>query len=261
MKKRFLCAVASVWFGLFAGATGVGAMEDMSLAVTFSPANSVPTLHEPIYIDVTIRNHTAQTIQVDLGQNRKANFEFLIKTPSGDTVRPPRIIREGIGRVGRIPLTSGQTYQQRLLLNEWYQLPEPGDYDVEARLVGKVGPLDGPWTKAEWSAQLALRILPRNEEPLRNICEELAEVAVRPDSSEAASNAALTLSHIVDPVAVPFLERVLKESYFGKELAIQGLGRIANAEAIHVLRSAMADVGPELKLLIRSELRGIRHAK
>lgn len=121
-------------------------------------------------------------------------------------------------------------------------------------LVTTVSTREGPPLKMEWSKQIPLRILPRSLERLRSVCEELTEAAVRPDSSETALAGALRLSFVVDPVAVPYLERVLKESYFGKELAVQGLGRIGNAEAVRVLRSAMADADAELKMLIQREL-------
>jgi hypothetical protein len=254
MKHKNLFGT-TVAFLVFAGSAGrAQTAQGNTLEVKFSAADSAPTLREPVYIDLTIRNHTGRALQVDLGHDTKANFEFSIGTPGGATVRPPRMLRGGIGRVGQVLVGSGQTYQQKILLNEWYQFQVPGNYVVEAKLVGNVGPLDGALVKSEWSAQIPLHILPHNPERLRSVCEELTEAAVRPDSSEVALKAALTLSQVIDPVAVPYLERVLKESHFAKIRAIEGLARIGNSEALRILRSAMIYADPELKAQIQYRL-------
>jgi len=259
MEKSY-SRVAIILFVVFVAGTLAGqTTTDVPLTVSFSAPESAPSLHEPVYIDVTIQNRSAQTIEVDLGIKRKANFQFIIETPGGVTVRPPRLISSGIGPLSRIPVGSGQTYQQRLLLNEWFQFDLPGDYSVKATLLATVRSVEGATLKKEWSGQIPLWVQPRNEDRLRSICQDLVEAAVNPHDSRIARDAAFALSYIVDPVAVPYLEQVLKESYFGKELAIQGLGRISNAEAVRVLRSAMADADAELKMLIQRELMRARN--
>jgi len=79
--------------------------------------------------------------------------------------------------------------------------------------------------------------------------------------SEIAREAGRALSYVNDPVAVPYLRRVLKESFFGKELAIEGLVRIRNAEAVETLQSSLEIGDSELRAQIKAALYAISKGK
>ena len=73
-----------------------------------------------------------------------------------------------------------------------------------------------------------------------------------------ASKAAYALSYVDDPLAVPYLGRVLKESFAGKYAAISGLARIGDPEAVQLLTSYSKTADPEMKLQIENALQEVR---
>jgi hypothetical protein len=100
-------------------------------------------------------------------------------------------------------------------------------------------------------------VTPRDPKRLDSVCEGLRKGAMNVNAWEA-SKAALALSYVDDPIAVPYLGRVLEESFAGKEAAISGLARIGNAEAVQLLTSYSATADPEMKLQIENALQEIR---
>jgi HEAT repeat protein len=97
----------------------------------------------------------------------------------------------------------------------------------------------------------------RDPERLKSVCEELRTGAMNVNAGEA-SKAAVTLSYVDDPIAVPYLGRVLKESFAGKDAAISGLARIGNPEAVQILTSYSQTADPEMKLQVENALQEAR---
>jgi HEAT repeat protein len=100
-------------------------------------------------------------------------------------------------------------------------------------------------------------VTPRDPERLESVCEGLRKRAMNVNAWEA-SKVAFALSYVDDPLAVPYLGRVLEESFPGKEAAISGLARIGNPEAVQLLTSYYTKADPTLKPLIDNALQAIR---
>ena len=211
----------------------------------FSLVASEVTLHEPVFVDFSVHNDLQENITFDLGHDRKSNFEFTITKPDGVTFRAPRLSEEGLGRVGRISLKPGESYKQKLLVNEWYQFVEPGKYKLSVRLAVPGTTQSGRPIEFTANDDLVLQIHPRNPAKLEEVCRNLTQAALTSTDAEEATNAVITLSHIQDPIAVPHLEEVLKRGK-GWQHAIPGLGRIANERAIEMLISIMEKHDPEM---------------
>jgi HEAT repeat protein len=96
-----------------------------------------------------------------------------------------------------------------------------------------------------------------DEVRLRSTCAKLAEDSLKSDWV-ARHQAALTLSYIEDPIAVPFLKRVLKEGEGGSivDYAVDGLVRIATLEAVDALMDA-ARTNTSLQNRIRVGLQNV----
>lgn len=230
--------------------------EDIVLSFLL-PASYV-TLHEPIFIDFSIRNELAEGIEVDLGHNRKSNFDFTITEPDGSITRAPRLSAEGVGRIGRVSLEPKSVYVQRLILNEWYHFTKRGSYKIEGRLSGPIMTQSGLSVKPNRSEPLSLQIQPRNPDRLRQICQTLLRLAVESSDGQKAAESAIALSHIRDPAAVPYLEKGIRKGRLVWQYAIPGLGRIANKETIEILLSISKGQDPELSALARFVLYEIR---
>jgi PBS lyase HEAT-like repeat len=226
-------------------------MPENIVTTLFTLPVSHVTLHEPIFVDFLIYNELAETIQFDLGHNRKSNFVFTIIQPDGAVITLPRLSTEGIGRIGRLSLEPRNRYVQRLLLNEWHHFISLGNYQIQAQLLNSIQTQSGIPIHPKPSDPLSLHIHCRDPERLQQICQTLAHVAIQSNVVLEATEAALALSYIQDPIAIPFLEQELKQGKFVQSYAIYGLGRIANAEAIALLLSTARHGEQEIASLAR----------
>ncbi len=156
LRRALQVKQRNLWFTIIisavvcCGAAQCRSSGDSPLTVTFSATEPAPTLHEPVYIGVTIRNEAIHTVEIDLGADRKANFQFLINCPGAVSARPPGRIPSGYGSLGLISLSPNQAYHQRLLLNEWYLFDSPGDYSVRTGLCPEFcGKVDSAFSPAK----------------------------------------------------------------------------------------------------------------
>jgi|GEM_PF-1241846 len=232
---------------------GAAQMSDQ-VTVSYSPADASLSLHEPVVLNFAVSNGSQQPVSLDLGQDRKEAFSITVKGPDGRRVQLPPLRREGISLVGTIPLAAQQTYTQRLLLNEWYEFAAPGPYEVVIRLDNPVRGPGGVTVHEPTESRIELKIGPRDADRLRQRAEALAARASNKASYEEAAEAALTLGHINDPVAVPYLEQVLAANTMVRPIVFRGLERVATGEAVRVLASALDDPDSEVSQLARSAL-------
>ncbi|MCI0418152.1 MAG: hypothetical protein L0312_02845 [Acidobacteria bacterium] len=198
-------------------------------------------MHEPVLINYELKNDSGKPIKLDLGQDRKGSFLFVVTLPNGTRKELPRWSREGISRVGTVSISPNQVYADTLLLNEWMEFQAAGRYGIEVRLT-KAIPFDPEATTLEPAPfYTTLEILPRDARVLTRICEELARQIEQSPSVQDAMEAGLRLSHVRDPVAVPFLERALRSGKSVETFAVSGLESIGDQSAARVLISQLAE--------------------
>jgi hypothetical protein len=212
----------------------------------FSLSTSKVSVHEPVFIDLLVHNQLQETIKFDLGHNRKSNFEITITGPDQSVSRSLRLREEGIGRIGKISLGPSEKYAQKLLVNEWFQFINPGEYRIEIGLETTVLTDSGKAVNPVNEGNLQyLKIGNRNAAELKKICQDLTKMITISSDIEEATNAAIALSYIQDPIAVPYLENIVRKKTTAWQYAIPGLGRIADESAIEVLISIMKIQDPE----------------
>ncbi len=214
--------------------------------ISFTLSESSVTLNEPVFLNFSVHNRFPESIRFDLGHNRKSNFEFTITEPDGSIVSGHRPSEEGLGRLGDISLKPDERYSQRLLVNEWYQFIERGDYKIMIKLTKPLITRSGALIEPEPSGFLPLCILPRDQKRLNQVCKNLLQIAIESPDIEEAVEAALALSYVNDPITVPYMAKGLKERGLIWQYAIPGLARIANQEAIEILISIMKSQDPEM---------------
>jgi len=230
------------------------------VTISFSIPDSVVSLHEPVYLQLSVRNELSESVHFDLGPQGKQTFEFAVIAPNGSVVRtaPPELGAYVMGRPDDRPtLAPGDTFAKTMVLNEWYPFPAPGSYVVRAKLTAPVLTESGATLELPPPQEIPLQVKPRDPERLRVVCEELSK-KVLGGHAEEAKNAAFALSYVDDPIAVPYLGRVLKHGFFGLDHAIAGLVRIGTSEAVQALTSSLDTQNEELKLLIQNALSEIR---
>jgi len=213
----------------------------------------------PVFLDAKIQNNSSDTVRVNMGHHGKWNYEFTLVNPDGTTTPIPAYRQFGPGPKGTVSVEPHQTRTRRLVFNEWYTFVRPGDYTLKVQLTVLLSSSANVSWQKEFFEDLAVKVAPRDAEKLREICAKLAETAVSVNSPEAAADASLALSYVVDPVAVPFLAKVLKEGEAAAQVnAVRGLTRIGSQEALAALKSNLATAGPDLKAKIESALSQFR---
>jgi len=249
--------VATIALAVIVFCAGYGWAQEDAM-VTFQALKPNISLHEPVLIQFVVHNGSPQKIMFDLGFNRKSNFDITVIQPDGVRINVPSLNHEGVGRRGEVSLETDQTYTQVLLLDEWYDFNKIGIYEIQIKLRGSLQTESGTPVLTKLSTKLHIHIEPSNNQQLEQICRELTKTALE-SPAEKAMEAGEALSYIRDPIAVPFLAEVLKNSPFVKSLAIVGLTRIRDAQSVEVLINALKSRDPELQLLIQRGLHQIEN--
>lgn len=255
--RRGLQAAACGFLAVLSGMSATGhtsATPAPEVSISFACRGPSVTLHEPVYIDLTIRNGLSQAVTFDLGSNQEGNFQLLVIEPDGTRIVPPRIKVGGFQRVGTISLAPAGTFQQALLVNQWYQPSGPGSYELQVKIADFALKSESGAFLANQasSALLAVQVAPRNPERLADVCQRLEKSALNAYSFQERGDAALALSYIADDVAVPYLGRVALSSPLLKQTALFGLARIANLEGLQQVVKRLGGDGSQLGSTIRA---------
>jgi len=254
-KRLLICCLLLVGSSSFLSRLGK-AQNGISVLYSFPPHEL--SLHEPVVLTFTVKNESASSIQLDLGQDRKGEFLLTVKEANGKRVTLPRYGHEGISIPGILTVDAGKQFSQELIINEWYAFKTPGKYELEIQF-------SKPIVMKDTSSQITARgshgeitIGPRNVPRLQSLCDHLSKQIESADSYERASNAALELSYVTDPVAVPYLERVLISGKMVEKAVVEGLERIADESAIRILIATFQGGPNESSLLARAALQHIQ---
>jgi HEAT repeats len=233
---------------------GISMQQPGSKIVTFSLASAKFSLHELVAIDFVVKNNFSETITFDLGADRKENFQLNLTRPNGTSDQARQTIKEGLARLGEITLRPGQFYKQRLLINEWFDLSQIGAYTISIDLLTPIPDGNGRVVAKGANFRATFEITPRNPEKLQEICAGLLTQIATSQTYQQSKDAATKLSFIQDSVAVPFLEQVLKMNKMVERTAIEGLGRVGDAEAIQTLIRALGAQDAEITAFVRYTL-------
>jgi hypothetical protein len=185
------------------------------------------TLHEPVVIEVHVNNELGDRLDVDLGLSNVRSFAISIMKPDGLTAAVRLLGRDGFQNGGRYRLAPGERLEKWIVLDEWTQLDQVGKYRVTIQFNGVLRTVKGNVPGVSKPLVSVVEVLPRDEEKLRATCVLLASRSL---STAGGEDAAVALSHVTDPVAVPYLVQSAEGSFFPQH-QIEGLVRIGGPEA------------------------------
>jgi len=214
--------------------------ESKQVEVRFRLQEKAVTLHEPVVVFFEVHNGLTEPITVEVGALVRQFFDFSLTTPGGEVFRKAPfgglvdIVTVGNGRVTIEP---GADYKEPIVMNQWFHFASQGIYSLTSRLASKIETADGSFLAESETAKL--RLNPRDPARLTKICAELEKQAEAASSADTAQFPAQALSYVDDPIAVPYLARMLSAHTLAYSKAISGLERIGNDEAVEVLLSAL----------------------
>ncbi len=261
LSARTLITILAFAIAGLAGAANhqVSMAQPAEVKISYSLAAPKITLHEPVMIVFQVTNNLDEPVNLDLGQDRKAGFEFSLTKPDGVKMQLPILTHEGLALGGAFPLRPGESYIQSLILNEWYDFASEGRYELEGHLVNPVVINSGARYNGGAGFRATLEIGPRDELALAKTCDTLTNQIEASDSYQQSSEATLALSYVKDPIAVPYLRRALLSKKLVEPLAIKGLEQIANEAAVRVLIESLKVEYADTAVLSRSALARIRN--
>lgn len=234
-------SIAVLFF--FAASANPQAVSDVTSSVrpeiSFDLVTPAITLHEPVLLLFRVHNTLKHVLKLRLGIDEKQFFQFSLVTPEGTRLDSTPLRTGGFfGGTGIVSVEAGDTYEKKLLLNEWFRFDSGGQYLLTVRLTTPIESA-GISIQPPDPFSFHLSIDPRNPARLQAVCSELADAVENAPNANSASEPALQLSYVQDPIAVPYLSRLLHARKLADEPAIAGLERIGTPDAINVLLSAL----------------------
>lgn len=213
-------------------------------ALTSSPLDAAPaaarleyklpkrtTLGEPVIFIARLRNTTGNRIVADLGLDDQTQFSFRLTDPNGRTtnVQPqPQSLPTTPAR-SRHTIARDTAYTAAVVLDPLLNFPQEGRYQLEVEFRGPVALASGDQAGLNRTARLSMDVTPRNVKQLdKRNREWLKLVSAQSPTSEARA-AAVALSRVHDPIAVPYLEQALARTRW--PIFADALRAIGGAEA------------------------------
>jgi hypothetical protein len=214
------------------------------IKVSYSATSPTFSLHEPVLVELRIRNDGIRTVIANLGAEYKSSFRMTVTTPDGRRTGPLLWEHQwGFAVSGRIHIGRGEEQARRLLMNEWYSFNEPGVYQLEFDILDAFSTEDGTPVDAVVRGGLKVEVATRDEGRLRAACRSFAADAENAVAAQTRLDAARAMTFMTDPVAVPCVRSVLSHTTWVDAVLIPGLAKIQTDEAHRLLEELVREGG------------------
>lgn len=190
--------------------------------IQIEPKEISISLHEPIIVNLLLRNIAGSTVEIPFGHAAESNYRVSVLSPKGVrteifSVPPP--VSLGISSSARIG--PGDSHKEPLILSRWFAFEEIGPYQVALFLPQAAAP-----------ALVSINVGPRDVRRLEEVTQELLKQA----KSTKIEFALTALSSERDAVAVRHLQ-----GFFDSNLAIDVLRGMETEAAVLALRDFTYD--------------------
>jgi len=248
--------------GTLASMNNAAAQSGGSPSVSYSLVETGSTVREPVFLRVAIENYSDEAVTVDLGISFRGSFRARMLRPDGRIETAPKPSINEFGPVGKTVIAPHERFSEMLLLNLWFDFDLPGRYFLDIVTTAPFVTASGiQLAPAAAGGSVTIRVAPRDQRRLRQICADLeTKVRKSASSSAAALEAAETLSYIRDPVATPYLARLFDDHKNVEPLAVYGLERVADGPAVDALISQMNSREGDMRILAPATLRRMQEA-
>lgn len=252
--------LTQVWHCILVAVVVVAGAPDHALAqgglsVSYTLATAAPTVNEPVFVKFTVYNGRSAPVVADLAMNSHGygGFQGKLTRPDARTEDGPTVTPgEWVPR-NRVSIAPDETFTMLLPINKWFDFDVPGRYFLEIGTRKALTTEAGLELPALTGGNLEIEVGPREPARLKRICADLEGRAL---NSQAPGwfEAAETLSHIHDPVAVPYLARLLGTRDDLTYVLAEGLERIGDGPAVDALLAHANDGAEDRRNAVRSAL-------
>jgi len=252
MKQLIIIPMLAA-FGSYRSA---GAQTNAGLEKTFELVRTSLTVHEPVVVKFTATNHLPVAVTT------YKSLDTRLTRPDGRAPDgPPSQSPDYFGPNPILPLAPFETRSTLLLLNKTYYFDVPGRYALN---VTNYDETPGPPPKQVISLpyqSLTIDISPRDPARLSQVCGQLETAIDAGPTTAEGYEAAEALAYMDDPVAVPYIARVLAtDSRMFRWRLFPALARIGDAAAAETLISYLWSADEEERTLARRDLSFILQA-
>ena len=209
---------------------------------SFSLLHSRIDAAEPVILSLEVRNLTDETLELNLGWNRRDQIYFTATGPSGrvEIHEPPPNSFDPVGRFGEAVISPKATYTQQIVLSQWATFDTPGEYSLEIHVRVPLG-LQSPDSIQVQTEATNLTVEPNAASLVQRHCAEEWNQLQSTHNGKEAMDAALFLANVRSPIAVPFMSAALDTEHAAAigGILITGLERIGNLNSVEALAGAM----------------------
>jgi len=205
------------------------------------------SVREPILVEFALVNQSPGPVVVDLGLNRTAAFVISFSHDDGRMLAsrisvgivPPSpyfVAPDIVTRAPTFTVGAAQIYRQRLLLNNWFSFDRAGSFQVDLDMPSPIFSQEGArLTVAGGSFRTLIEVDPYDPRRLSDKCSKLLQEITNTDLANDRLEFGTALTSVEDPVAVPYLLRLLTDTIIAERRAIAMLERIGTREAVEAL--------------------------
>jgi hypothetical protein len=210
---------------------------------------------EPVWLQVECRNPGDRAVNLDFTSGNGVGW-LLSPTVPGSSCQPEGNVLASQPQPTYLTVPPGDKAGIRVLLNRWVRFRQPRSFRLTLVDCARVrGSSDFPG--AALTNEVTIKVTPLDEQRLAALCEQLAQQAVAHQDA-ASLQAAEGLSWITLPLAVPYLDRVLKAGKTSSSLAVDGLARIGNPKAVKAMIEAFAGADAFARMSIKNHLQAMQ---
>lgn len=209
--------------------------EAKTAAVDFFLPSTTLSLHEPVIVTVKVRNSGTKPITLHLGRDRKTGFIIGLTPPNKTHIVLTNPEPKGIYDLGDVEVQAGETFTQRLHMNQWYDFAATGTYLIDIRMLQPPMAEQGSRRMEATTFRGSFEIGPRENTKIASACERLVAEIKNSESAAEWAEAATELSYIGDPVAVPYIQEAMDQQPMVAYTLAYGLAKIGNDAAAGAL--------------------------
>jgi hypothetical protein len=195
----------------------------ISITSGFIPDATRVILSEPLFLTFVVSNHADQPFQFSFFGD--SNFTITATNAAG---MPAKNLNQGraYGGAGKkVSVLRGDAYTERLLLNNWCGIDQPGDYAVTCRYTFRNYSTGGVYFGPAIVNAFQLTVLPSDPKRVSEIIAGWGQVV---ETNGSLHEAVLALAAINDSRTIPYLAVLVMKGSDINYIAAHALARFTN---------------------------------
>lgn len=231
-----------------------------SVEVLFKLEPSRVVLNQPIIINFSISNNSGERAIVDLGSNYTEYISFMITFPNGKEEMFSLPIKNGLALWGVANIEPGTMFNQRVILNEWVKLDQPGRYSVAGLIKAKGRTANGEKLEISHGPAITFMLEAKDRLQLQNVVNLLFERFQNSKTWQEAADAGIALAYVEDAAAAPYLRRAIQSRKMVDSVIINALAEIGGSTAIETLAAVANEAtDPEIRSHAAAKLQLLKY--